>query len=151
MWPSWWPLRMLPYLALRPKIWPKYAQKFGHINGKFWARCCSLDMIHMPWHKCPKKYQVFGHDLGTICMFGHILGIFWAHRVGWTYFGHIFDTFGPIVSKMCLYLHCAPAPYFLASSLSLSTHWHQSGKFYFPPNEIVKIYIDTWYSLQNFA
>ena len=91
-------------------MWPKYAQKFGHINGKFWARCCSLDMIHMPWHKCPKKYQVFGHNLGTICMFGHILGIFWAHRVGWTYFGHIFDTFGPIVSKMCLYVHCAPAP-----------------------------------------
>ena len=53
---------------------------------------------------------MFGHNLGTICMFGHILGIFWAHRVGWTYFGHIFDTFGPIVSKMCLYLHCAPAP-----------------------------------------
>ena len=43
-------------------------------------------------------------------MLSHIMGIFWAHRVGWTYFGHIFDTFGLIVSKMCLYVHRAPAP-----------------------------------------
>ena len=89
---------------------PKNCPKFGHFLYIFWAYHAYLDMYSNLSVRCPKFIKPLDIFLDIFNRIGRILGTFWTYLRLWTYFGHIMDTFGWNVSKMCPSPHRAGAP-----------------------------------------
>ena len=89
---------------------PKECPKFGHFLDIFWAYHAYLDMLSNLSVRCPKFIKPLDIFLDIFNRIGRILGTFWTYLRLWTYFGHIMDTFGLNVSKMCPSPHRAGAP-----------------------------------------